>query len=215
VSEERRALLVGEVILLKEESTNFEGGISRRVVVGLALVLEGLLVVVFFVWSWLRGYSITSLPSVSDILLGLLYAALLFSLNFSLLFLERSLRLRGSQALVSIRVLFDHYCKPLADSLRIPDMIVVSLAAGVGEELFFRVVLQEEFGFIIANVLFAVLHFGFASWRFAVPLLVYFLIGCLFSLQLYLHQSVCLLVITHALYDFIALCWLKWRYCKV
>ncbi len=187
---------------------------SRLLILGLAIGLEGLLALVFLLWSEFRGYAIPE-PRAADVFLGSCYALLLLFLNMSLLRLERVLRAGGQHVLASTRALVDDFCKPLADALGPVDMIVISLAAGVGEELFFRVVLQQEFGLLIANALFAFLHFGFAARRFLVPVLLYFVVGCFFSFQVLTHQSVFAAIAAHAVYDFIALSWLKWRYVPV
>jgi len=119
---------------------------------------------------------------------------------------------------------------PLANIKRIEDMIInflttilsgcgvihfaaLSIVAGVCEELLFRGFLQgfltEKFGalpgIIVANIAFGFMH--------PVSLLyacIVFVVGCYFSFILHLTNNLFVLMVTHATYDFAALCYIKY-----
>ncbi|MGZ0169445.1 MAG: CPBP family intramembrane glutamic endopeptidase, partial [Planctomycetales bacterium] len=90
-----------------------------------------------------------------------------------------------------------------------PELVIVSLFAGIGEELLFRGFLQSWLGgygllvaLVVPNVLFGVLHWisrGYAVCTFC--------IGLYFSCLLHFVDSVNLpaLMIAHSLYDLVAL----------
>lgn len=87
-------------------------------------------------------------------------------------------------------------------------LVLISVLAGVGEELLFRVFLQTfiaEYshawvGLGVASILFALLHF--ISWVYFVLTLV---IGLLLGLGYHLSQSWVLVMVWHGVYDLIAL----------
>ncbi|UCH80600.1 MAG: CPBP family intramembrane metalloprotease [Nitrospiraceae bacterium] len=85
------------------------------------------------------------------------------------------------------------------------DLVVISLLAGVGEELLFRGVIQVRFGIVFASVLFGVLHFVSPAYAIVTAIMGLYL-GIIF------HISGGLLapVIIHFLYDLAALVYLKY-----
>ena len=66
-------------------------------------------------------------------------------------------------AIRSVRRLYVEALKPLFGGLGPVGIVTISLAAGLGEELFFRGVLQPELGLVAASVIFGALHGG--AWR--------------------------------------------------
>jgi membrane protease YdiL (CAAX protease family) len=90
---------------------------------------------------------------------------------------------------------------------------IISICAGVCEELLFRGFLQgfltEKFGIIIgiivANIAFGLMHPVSFLYAFMT-----FFVGCYFSLLLHLTNNLFVLMVTHAAYDFIALCYVKY-----
>jgi len=103
----------------------------------------------------------------------------------------------------------DQVLVPLALQLDITSALIVSISAGIGEELFFRYMLQTEFGIFIASLLFAVLHFGPIIVNYYFIASIYLLFGLYFGAIFAATGSIWTAVITHAVYDFVALCYLK------
>lgn len=135
-----------------------------------------------------------------------LYGAILTLPMFGLLVLERKSRWRW------LRELWDlsgDILGPLVVRVTFAELVVVAAMAGVGEELFFRGFLQSWLAshellaaLILPNVLFGILHWisrGYAVCTFC--------IGLYFSCLLYFVTSVNLatLMVTHSLYDLVAL----------
>ena len=60
----------------------------------------------------------------------------------------------------AVRRVYRDLLKPLFAEIGALEVVVISLAAGIGEELFFRGALQPEVGLIPASLVFGVLHMG-------------------------------------------------------
>lgn len=102
--------------------------------------------------------------------------------------------------------------RPLLAPCSLIDLLGISVLAGLGEELFFRGVLQEAFtrwfnvwvGILLSSVLFGLPH----AITFTYALLATVMGAYLGCVWLYADHNLLVLVIAHALYDFIALVWL-------
>lgn len=94
---------------------------------------------------------------------------------------------------------------------RIPDLALLSLLAGVGEEALFRGVIQEGLrgrlgvpaAIAAAGLLFGLAHFISASYALYAAL-----VGAYLGLLLAATGNLLVPVIVHGLYDFLALTWL-------
>lgn len=92
------------------------------------------------------------------------------------------------------------------------DLLGISALAGLGEELVFRGVLQEAIarwvnvwvGVLVAGVLFGLVH----SITFTYAVLASLMGAYLGWVWLYADHNLLVIVITHALYDFVVLLWL-------
>jgi len=95
----------------------------------------------------------------------------------------------------------------LFKNLTWPQIIVLSICAGVGEELLFRGLLQTWlvaklnplWGILGASVIFGLMHYLNATYIFLT-----FVLGCLFGIAYYLTDSLLLVMAAHAAYDVIA-----------
>jgi membrane protease YdiL (CAAX protease family) len=96
-----------------------------------------------------------------------------------------------------------------------PQLILMAVAAGVGEEILFRGFLQQAFadrfgipaGVIIASVLFGLAHPMSKTY-----ILLAGVMGAWFGVLFVETDGLLAPIVTHALYDFIALVWLLRRY---
>lgn len=102
--------------------------------------------------------------------------------------------------------------RPLLAPCSWVDLLGISALAGLGEELLFRGVVQEAFarwfnvwiGVVAASVLFGLLH----SITFTYAVLAALMGAYLSCVWLNTDQNLLVIVITHALYDFVVLLWL-------
>ncbi len=185
---------------------------KQRDIVLLVAISEMVLAAIFFVWQWYHGLALFPvMPSSVHLLEGAVHAGVLFAVNIFVL----SVIVRRSREDSSFRHFIDCVVHPLAAELSLLAALVVSVFAGIGEELFFRGVLQSELGLLVASVLFAVLHFGTALKRYPVVVCFYFLIGLYIGVVFEENGSLWTVILMHALYDFLALVYLRFCYSPV
>ena len=62
--------------------------------------------------------------------------------------------------LPALRAIAEELAPRLVDGTGSASLLLLSLFSGVGEEVFFRGAVQQEFGLVVASVLFGVVHVG-------------------------------------------------------
>ncbi|MEJ7841846.1 MAG: CPBP family intramembrane glutamic endopeptidase [Rubrobacter sp.] len=119
--------------------------------VSLAAVFYGLLVVAAAIWCGLRGMELPILGSRPAAGLALGVATAFGTVSLSLL----------TYRLVPItRKLAEELAPSLVDRADRSGLVLVAIFSGVGEEVFFRGAVQQEFGILIASVAFGLAHVG-------------------------------------------------------
>ena len=174
---------------------------SRLLVV--ALVGEGLLAGVALGWIRLRGLDVGAGDLMPGLSLGLGAALLLGLGNYVVLRLAPPI-----QPVRAIRRLYQETLRPLFAEVGPLEIVGVSLAAGVGEELLFRGAVQAEFGVMAASVLFGLAHIsGRSSLVFGLWVAI---MG--FGLGGLAHAAGGLLapIVAHTVYDAIAISYIRW-----
>ena len=170
---------------------------------GLAVAGEGALVVLAMSWHVWHG----QMPVIGSVPMGLaagtLTALLLGCANLYLLC--------GAPDMPGVRAVRKFYreeLKPLFCAVRLPDVMVISIAAGLGEELFFRGVLQPELGLVPASLIFGALHVGgratlvFGGWVT--------LMGAMLGGLAVWTGGLLAPIVAHAAYDAGALAYIRW-----
>ena len=116
-----------------------------------AALFYGSLAVVAALWCGLRGFDVRLLGEspAASVLLGLITAACTVSLG-----------LLAYRALPSLREISEELAPRLVDGADSTSLVLVSIFSGVGEEAFFRGAVQQEFGLVVASVLFGLAHVG-------------------------------------------------------
>lgn len=119
--------------------------------VSFAGLFYGLLVVVAALWSALRGLPLDFFGTsfAASVFLGGLTAAATVASG-----------LLVYRLLPPLRRISDELAPQLVDGADRTSLVLVSLFSGVGEEVFFRGAVQQEFGLVVASVLFGVVHLG-------------------------------------------------------
>jgi uncharacterized protein len=119
--------------------------------VRIAALFYGFLTVAAALWSSLRGFDLRFFgPSVgSSVLLGALTAAVTVSLG-----------LLAYRLLPVLREIAEELAPRLVDGADRGSLVLVSVFSGVGEETFFRGALQQEFGLVVASLVFGLVHVG-------------------------------------------------------
>ena len=171
--------------------------------VWLALLGEGVLVALALAWARLRGVPLEPGSIQSGVLIGGVAAGVLGLANIYLL-----CRAPGSAPVRSIRRLYVEVFKPLFSGISITALVVISVAAGLGEELFFRGVLQTELGLVPASVIFGVAHMGgtgtltFGCWVSV--------IGIALGGLAILTDGLIAPIVAHTVYDAAAMSYIRW-----
>jgi hypothetical protein len=116
--------------------------------------------------------------------------------------------------LQEIREKLDQHLLPLFRGLSIFELFLVSLMAGIGEELLFRGFLQTAathylgltWALVLTNLLFGLAHWITPAYGITAGLL-----GALLGWSMYYTDNLLTPIVTHTLYDFVAL----WFYLRV
>ena len=119
--------------------------------VSFAAVFYGLLAVAAAVWCGLRGIELPLLGPRPAMGLAFGLATAVGTVSLSLL----------AYRLIPItRKLADELAPSLVDGADRSGLVLIALFSGVGEEVFFRGAVQQEFGIVIASVAFGLAHVG-------------------------------------------------------
>jgi membrane protease YdiL (CAAX protease family) len=116
-----------------------------------AALFYGSMVLLAALWSGLRGFPLRFLGDSPG--LGLLFGSLTAAATVSL-------GLAVYRLSPSLREIAEELAPHLVDGADRTGLVLVSLLSGVGEEMLFRGALQQEFGIVVASLLFGLVHVG-------------------------------------------------------
>jgi uncharacterized protein len=142
-----------------------------------AALFYGSLVVVAAVWCGLRGFDVRLVGErpAANLLLGGLTA-----------FCTVSLGLLAYRLIPALRRISEELAPRLVDGADPTSLVLVSIFSGVGEEAFFRGAVQQEFGLVVASLLFGLAHVGpdrrYLVWT-AWAVLAGFVLGVLYEVS--------------------------------
>jgi uncharacterized protein len=116
-----------------------------------AALFYGSLAVVAALWCGLRGFDVRLIGESlgASALLGVLTAACTVFLG-----------LLAYRFLPTLREISEELAPRLVDGAASSSLVLVAIFSGVGEEAFFRGALQQEFGLVVASLLFGLAHIG-------------------------------------------------------
>ena len=116
-----------------------------------AALFYGSLTVIAAVWCGLRGFDVKLLGEslVKSLLLGVLTTVFTVSLG-----------LLAYRLIPMLRSICEELAPGLVDGASSMSLTLVSVFSGVGEEAFFRGAVQQEFGLVVASLLFGLAHIG-------------------------------------------------------
>jgi membrane protease YdiL (CAAX protease family) len=140
-----------------------------------AALFYGSLTVTAALWSGLRGFNLRFFghSAALSVLFGALAALVTVSLG-----------LLAYRLLPVLRQIAEEFAPRLVDGAGRGSLALVSIFSGVGEETFFRGAIQQEFGLVVASLLFGLVHVG-PDRRFLVwtvwAVLAGFLFGALYE----------------------------------
>lgn len=173
-----------------------------------AFLGEGALMLVGLWWMLWRDLPFTwsDTPRVSlaaATVIGLLTAAALAAIQFVLL---RIVPERGPVR--ALRRLYRELLFPLFRASTPIEIVVISMLAGVGEEVLFRGAMQPEWGLIVTSLVFGLFHVG---GRLTVALGIWAACtGALLGWLAIATGGLLAPIVAHIVYDALALSYLRW-----
>jgi uncharacterized protein len=168
----------------------------------LAVLTEGTLAVAAVAASRVTGHTIEIGSWPAGILAGAAACIVLAGVNYW--------ALEHAPAIPPIRVLrevVDSILIPTFNAIRVYEAAIIAIAAGVGEELLFRGVIQREWGIVAASLLFGAAHTGgralvlFGCWA----ALMGFVLGAVAAMT----GGIVAPVVAHTIYDFAAILYVQ------
>jgi membrane protease YdiL (CAAX protease family) len=175
----------------------------RTKILGLALLVEGAAFFIALVLARLWGIPLLPLTEhlLRDILIGTAGAAIPFALFcFSL-----SEKAKAVPIIRSLRKTITGDIRTLFASTTFIDICLISIVAGLAEELLFRGVIQVKWGILAASILFGLLHSVTPAYIFLATAIGFY-IGFLY----HIFQSLLIPIQLHCIYDFGALIYLRY-----
>ena len=167
-------------------------------IVALALATQLLLISIAWFASRIMKLEFSWGEPGRDVVTGLMAALVLAATNYALLE-----HLPASWIVDGVRAVYHELLIPLFARVSRPALVLIGIAAGIGEEWFFRGVLQPVVGLVPASLLFGLAHVGsfrmlpFGLWATAMG----FVLGGLAIAT----GGLIAPIVAHAVYDIVAL----------
>jgi membrane protease YdiL (CAAX protease family) len=179
----------------------------HRILLAAFIVEGGMLLAAFLLAKYFHiSLSLSTDNLLRDILAGTFGAIPPFLLVLFIL----SERARSLSLCRSLRHTLMVELKMFLSGITVSDMLLISLLAGLGEELLFRGVLQVKLGIIAASIVFGLAHFISPAY-----VLVTMIMGCYIGSFYLISGSLLVPVTIHSVYDLAALLYLRyWAHMK-
>lgn len=186
---------------------------GRNSILALAVISEGFLVLLAYLIAWGASLPLEWHPSLRMMLVGCASTApLLFGNELLWNWSKRHPRSVYHRFSAEIVV-------PLCREIRPAHIPVVALLSGVGEEALFRGALNSVLlahtsswiALVVTSVAFAYVHFIGSVGRFGGMIPLYTLVGGALWFVWYYTDSLAAAATTHAVYNFVAISWIKYR----
>jgi membrane protease YdiL (CAAX protease family) len=135
-----------------------------------------------------------------DIVLGTAFALP----PFGLFLLSISQRAEKMPVVGSLRKIIVNEVRAFFADTALIDLVLISLLAGIAEEILFRGVIQEKLGLVAASIIFGLVHFLSPAYVI-VTILMGFYIGIIYQMT----NSLLVPIQLHFIYDLAALVYLR------
>jgi membrane protease YdiL (CAAX protease family) len=169
-----------------------------------ALLVEGVAFILALVLA--RLWDIALLPLSDNLLRDCLIGIAAAAIPFALFCFSLSEKARAIPIIRSLRKTITGDIRVLFSSATFIDICLISLVAGLAEELLFRGVIQAKWGIVAASILFGVLHAVTPAY-----VILATMIGFYIGLLYHVFQDLLIPIQLHCIYDFGALIYLRYR----
>ncbi len=176
---------------------------DRQTIVTVVIVVEALFLLITTIWSYLAQVDLRYLFRFnwSALIWGLSAGLAISASNLALLYLCQ--KLNRFFVFQSMHDLLKKEMMPLFSRLTVMDSILVSLASGLCEEIFFRGILETTGGIALSATCFGLAHLpSFYYFPYAVWAL---LVGLVMSFVMSGSGSIIAPIVAHALVNFISI----------
>jgi len=133
---------------------------SRGQLLALIIVMEALLLLVATIWCWIAKIDllpVLSLHNPAVLLVGVGVGLVMAAFSFALSALGKRFR-HKFPFFASFEEFIQETLAPIFSEVNPLDILLIALASGFCEEVFFRGVLQSQFGLVIASIVFGLFH---------------------------------------------------------
>jgi membrane protease YdiL (CAAX protease family) len=183
--------------------------LDRVTVMNVTIILEAVLLLIAAVWIQLAHLAIAQefVANKRALIIGVLAGLGTASSGFVLLFIGKLFK-DNLKWISALREIVMEEVAPLFAELTIFDILLVALASGFCEEVFFRGVMQAQIGYLPTSILFGLFHcpslrhISYGIWAFSAALLLGFLLD--FTGTLWTP------IVAHALSNFIVITYLRY-----
>ena len=176
----------------------------RSKLLGLALLVEGAAFIIALVLA--RLWSIPLFPLTEHLLRDILIGTTGAAIPFALFCFALSEKAKAFPIIRSLRKTITDDIRTLFAKTTFIDICLISIVAGLAEELLFRGVIQVKWGILAASILFGLLHCITPAY-----ILLATVIGFYIGLLYHIFQSLLIPIQLHCIYDFGALIYLRYR----
>ncbi len=178
-------------------------GYSRHSILAIALLVEGGAAVLALILA--RYFNIGIFPLSKNVTVDLLLGTAAALPPFLFFMFSVSIKAEKLPLIGPLRHKVITEIKDMFDSMSVADLVVISLLAGIGEEMIFRGVLQTRFGIVIASIVFGLMHSVSVAYV-VVTIIMGLYIGIIFEST----GSLLVPIQLHFVYDLAALVYLKY-----
>ena len=181
---------------------------NKSTILAITFLIEAVLAGAAVLWSLLYQIPLDLSNKENTLSSAIMGITLLILLNFAT-FNRFTLR---AKLIAETFDFLKQFVVPLANAMTLPSAFFLACCAGIGEELFFRGMLEVEFGWGLSNLAFALIHFGRHSMKYPLLVGVYFLAGSILSATKWHGGGLLAPIISHVIFDFASLTYIKYRY---
>lgn len=184
---------------------------KRSFVLTAVLATEAALLLVATIWMNVARLDLgplLRLENPAQILIGLAIGLTTSLSSLSLTWLSRRFK-KALAWLNSMDDLLEKHLKPLFGKVNPLDILLISLASGFCEEVFFRGVLQMQFGLVPASIIFALFHFAGPKYTFYV--LWSLGAGLLFGALVIMFDSLWIPIAAHAMNNLTSIAIIRYK----
>jgi membrane protease YdiL (CAAX protease family) len=183
--------------------------IDRVVILNVTVVVEAVLLLVATFWSQLAEISLLPLFTANrqSLITGLVAGAITAASGVLLLWTAKKLG-PSLPWLAELRTIVLNEVAPLFATFTFVDIVLVAAASGFCEEVFFRGVIQSQFGLLSAAAFFAIFHcpslrhLPYGLWALAA--------GLFLGVTLDYTHSLWTPIIAHSISNLISLCLMRY-----